>query len=147
VGDIPQLKGNIMVENNRRMSDNQSLDISQMIADENDPKQRAFLIVLHSINLNLEANTRTITDIADKLDTHIQTFESRVNHEDKMINQGKGAWKIMAWLLGLAQIGAFGLWTNLQHNLTTLKDNNAKVVSELVQVRERVILLEVTKSK
>jgi len=134
-----------MVEN-RRISDNQSLDISQMIADENDPKQRAFLIVLHSINLNLEANTRTITDIADKLDTHIQTFESRVNTEDTLINQGKGAWKIMAWVLGIAQVAALGLWANLQGDISSLKDADSKTIIELTRIREKILTLEITKT-
>ena len=63
----------------RRWSDGPgTLDISQMIANEDDPKQRAFLIVLHSINQALEANTSTVREISDKLEIHLEAFNEFV---------------------------------------------------------------------
>ena len=87
----------------RRASDHRPLDIEAMIAEENDPKQRAFLIVLNSINNSLMANTKTTTDVAEKLDAHLTRYEEHTNGEAALINKGIGAWKVIAWTLGLAQ--------------------------------------------
>ena len=89
-----------------------SLDISQMIASEDDPKQRASLIVLHAISLALEANTNTVRDISVKLEKHLEAFSSHASTEQAMMNQGRGMWKIMAWVLTGAQVIGIGLWTD-----------------------------------
>lgn len=130
------------IELNRRSTDNQSLDINQLIADESDPKQRAFLIVLHNINLNLEANTKTIRDIGDRLEEHITKFTDHANNEHLMVAQGKGAWKVMAWVLGVAQLMVIGLWTTVKTDLASLNAHDQQFEVGLVQLMNRVDILE-----
>lgn len=127
----------------RRSSDGQgSLDISQMIADENDPKQRAFLIVLHSINQSLEANTTTVREISDKLEGHLEAFGVHVATEEKMINQGRGAWKVVAWVISVAQVLASAAWYQQRNDIADLtKAVQTELVSD-VQVKTRVDVLE-----
>ena len=117
-------------EARRRSSDGAgSLDISQMIADENDPKQRAFLIVLHSINQSLEANTNTVREISDKLEGHLEAFGHHVSSEERLINQGRGAWKIFAWVLGIAQALATAGWVTQRNEMHEL---GATLQAELI---------------
>ena len=106
-----------------------SLDISQMIADENDPKQRAFLIVLHSINQSLEANTNTVKEISDKLEGHLEEFGDHVVREEKLLNQGRGAWKIFAWVVSIAQLLATYGWVTQRNDMQEL---NKTLQTELI---------------
>ena len=117
-------------ESRRRSSDGAgSLDISQMIADENDPKQRAFLIVLHSINQSLEANTHAVKEINDKLEGHLVAFGDHVVSEERLLNQGRGAWKIFAWIVGAAQVFATYGWVQQKNEMHEL---SAAIQSELI---------------
>lgn len=108
-------------EARRRSSDGAgSLDISQMIADENDPKQRAFLIVLHSINQSLEANTDTVREINSKLENHLQAFGVHVSNEEQILNQGRGAWKVFAWIVAVVQVLATYSWVQQRGDMQEL---------------------------
>ncbi|OXE36893.1 MAG: hypothetical protein CGW95_04730 [Phenylobacterium zucineum] len=87
----------------RRATDSKRHDIEAMIAEENDPKQRAFLIILNSINVALMANTSATAGLSQKFDDHLTTFEEKVAADAEILNQGKGMWKVIAWGLGAAQ--------------------------------------------
>ena len=87
----------------RRATDSKKHDIEAMIAEENDPKQRSFLIILNSINNALIANTVATSGLSQKFDEHLTKFEEKVEEDSRMLNQGKGAWKVAAWVLGIAQ--------------------------------------------
>lgn len=88
---------------NRRSSDRRPPDIEGMIAEENDPKQRAFLIVMNTMNQNLVANTETIRVISSKLDGHLSNYDIQTKLEQEWVNKGKGMWKVLAWVLGIVQ--------------------------------------------
>lgn len=92
-----------MTHPQRRAMDNNKFDINSMIAEENDPRQRAFLIVLNSINNSLIANTTTTMEVAVKLDEHLTHYEQHTSDEAALINKGIGAWKVVAWASGIAQ--------------------------------------------
>lgn len=96
------------------------LDISLMIAGEDDPKARAFLIVLNSINLALEANAITVREISFKLETHLITYSADNKVSEEMINKGKGAWKIIAWAIGVAQVVGMAAWIQLRSDLADI---------------------------
>jgi len=91
----------------RRAGDSKRQDIEAMIAEENDPKQRAFLIILNSINQSLVANTVATASLSEKFDNHLTAFEEKVQTDAELLNQGKGMWKAIAWVMGAAQ--AIGL--------------------------------------
>jgi len=127
----------------RRWSDGPgSLDISQMIASEDDPKQRAFLIVLHSINQSLEANTSTVREISDKLEVHLEAFNEHTAEGEKMMNQGRGAWKIAAWVIGFAQILATGAWVTQRSEMTALAATIHAEVLTQAEMKGRVDSIE-----
>jgi hypothetical protein len=131
------------METTRRKTDSVT-DISLMIANENDPKQRAFLIVLNSINLALEANTATVREISQKLEHLLDDFTNHVTEDERLVNQGRGAWKVVAWVIGIAQVMATGAWFTQRNEISDL---NKAVQAELIgytQVRTRVDVLEKT---
>jgi hypothetical protein len=131
------------METSRRKTDSVT-DISLMIANENDPKQRAFLIVLNSINLALEANTATVREISQKLEHLLDDFDNHVTEDERLVNQGRGAWKVAAWVIGIAQVMATGAWVTQRNEISDL---TKAVQAELIvdtQVKARVDVLEKT---
>lgn len=111
--------------------------IENLIAQENDPEKRLFLLVLQQIKLSLMANTVLTKDVSAKLDTHIKIFTGHVTDTAKMINTGKGMWKVVAILGGVLQvifIGVFGVvlqeFKTIHANANELHLSLAKVISK-----------------
>ena len=113
----------------RRSTDRFS-DIEAMIAVENDPRQRAFLIILNSINNSLQANTKMTKEVAGKLNDHLTAFERKSEEDAALLNKGRGAWKVISVVYGVLQIIALACWGLLT---TELKDLNAKVLTITVK--------------
>lgn len=111
-----------------------AFDIEHLIASEEDPKQRVYLIVLNNLNNSLVANTETIRSVSAKLDTHLTNFESYTKDKDAMLNKGKGAWKVAAWVLGVAQIIAGGVWMNFKSELTDLHATDIRIEKALATI-------------
>lgn len=113
-------------------------DLKQLIAQENDPKMRVLLMLVNNSNDNLAANTvaveaniSAINELANRLDGHLLTFEQRALRDDEIRNQGKGAWRILAWVLGLAQaVGAY-VWVGTKAEIKEL--HLANVSSQKVE--------------
>ncbi len=103
-------------------------DIDSLIASEDDPKQRALLIVLQAINRSLIANTiatqQTQTDVekhrAD-FSVHLKNFEAHAVNEEAIMNKGKGAWAILAVVLSLAQAIAIYGWQTSRTEIEAMK--------------------------
>ena len=119
-----------------------SLDISQMIASENDPKQRASLMVLHAISTSLEAITVTIRDMQDKFEIHLLRFETHATKEQELMNQGKGAWKIMAGLIGFAQVFVIFIGNEVRTDLSSLRSSSQAAVVADMKLESRINMLE-----
>jgi hypothetical protein len=122
----------------RRRVDTYGFDIEHLIAQESDPKQRVFLIVLNNLNISLIANTEATTAIGQKLDAHLTNFERYTQDKERILNQGKGAWKIIAWALSTAQllIGAGAVWAH--NEIVRLNEVDHQLESSLVQLRSQV---------
>lgn len=131
-----------MTELNRRATDKLPLDIDQLIMQEDDPKQRAFLIVLNSINNSLIANTETIKDVSEKLDTHLTSYEKHVEQEDALLNKGRGAWKVMAWVISGVQVIGLGIWTMAREEIKEIHVMLQQEQKQLAQLESRVLFVE-----
>lgn len=79
-------------------------EIGELIKQENDPKTRAILMVLQSINLSLIANTKAVNDTDEQLRLHMVDFAVRTTESDALVNKGKGAWHVLSAVLAIAQV-------------------------------------------
>jgi len=103
-------------------------DLKQLIAAENDPKQRVLLMLVNNFNDNLAANTiavednaKAVNNIARDLESLFTKFEERAAKDDEMRNQGKGAWRVLAWVFGVVQVGAAYAWVDTRAELKELR--------------------------
>lgn len=129
-------------QQNRRATDKLPLDIDQLIMQEDDPKQRAFLIVLNSINNSLIANTETIKDVSEKLDAHLTSYENHVEQEDALLNRGRGAWRVMAWVISGVQVIALGIWAMAREEIKEIHVMLQAEQKQLAQLESRVLFVE-----
>ena len=113
----------------RRKVDLYGMDLDHLIAQEDDPKQRVFLILLNNLNTSLIDNTKTTSIIGSKLDAHLTNFESYTKDKDQLLNQGRGAWKVAAWVLGIAQIAAGAVWMDMRTELADMHATDARIES------------------
>lgn len=126
------------MEPTRRSTDDaNSANIESMIAEENDPKSRALLIVLNSINNSMMANTAITREIGGKLDAHLTNYESHVAEQTAMANKGRGAWTVALWGLGLVQTAGIALGMQIKAEFNALREADIKINTELVQVHLR----------
>lgn len=129
-------------QQNRRATDKLPLDIDQLIMQEDDPKQRTFLIVLNSINNSLIANTETIKDVSEKLDAHLTSYENHVEQEDALLNRGRGAWKVMAWVISGVQVIGLGIWAMAREEIKEIHVMLQAEQKQLAQLESRVLFVE-----
>ena len=129
-------------QQNRRATDKLPLDIDQLIMQEDDPKQRSFLIVLNSINNSLIANTETIKDVSEKLDAHLTSYENHVEQEDALLNRGRGAWKVMAWVISGVQVIGLGIWAMAREEIKEIHVMLQAEQKQLAQLESRVLFVE-----
>jgi len=91
-------------------------EILALAQQADDAKDRAYLLLLLKINNSLEANTEATQEIAKEIQGHVADFASHridfqkhVQEEAALFNQGRGAWKVTAVVLSVAQIAAFAV--------------------------------------
>lgn len=92
---------------------NKSMNIEHLIGEENDPQQRAILIILNNINLSLMATTETTRSLAEKFDAHMTDYEA-------LRNKGVGAWRVFVWGIGIAQAVSFSVCMWMLQDLASL---------------------------
>lgn len=131
-----------MTEQKRRTSDYPSQEIDRLILQEDDPKQRAFLIVLNSINNSLIANTDTIREVSDKLEKHLEQFEQHTTKDSELINKGRGMWKVAAWVIGVAQVAGLYIWQGARQDLAQINASLQSEQIEIAQIKTRVTSVE-----
>jgi len=126
------------------MTDNApfTADIDAMIAQEDDSKQRAFLIVLNNINKSLVANTETIREVSDKLEQHLEHFDKHTREEEALMNKGRGAWRVATWVIGIAQVIGLGIWVQAREELKDIHLALQKEQVQLMQLESRVLFVE-----
>lgn len=124
-------------------------DLRQLIVQENDPKMRVLLMLVNNSNDNLAANTlaveaniSAINELANRLDGHLVTFEQRALRDDEIRNQGKGAWRILAWVLGLAQAAGAYAWVGTKAEIKELHLANISSQKAEASLESRINSIE-----
>ena len=128
----------------RRTEDNDrtTQEIETLIMQEGDPKQRAFLIVLNNINKSLLANTHTVRDVSEKLEAHLENFASHAANEEALMNKGKGAWVVVAWVLGIVQLIGLGIWQSARMDLSTISQTITQNQAKIGEIMLRIDYIE-----
>jgi hypothetical protein len=120
---------------NRRATDVSQDKILVLIEQADDPKDRAFLIVLQQINESLIANTHIINEVAEKLDNHLTAYEAHTEREQLLLNQGKGMWRVAARVLGAIQAIAIVLISFAFNEIVSIK-KDVSDISAWVKVHD-----------
>ena len=118
------------------------LDIDKLITDENDPKFRVLLMLVKSLSDYLAGNTEAVNDMSNKLDAHLSAFEARATRDDELRNPGRGAWRVLAWVLGGVQVIGLGIWVEAK---SEIKDIHTALVAAQradASVDSRITVLE-----
>ena len=115
-----------MSTSNRRVYDSKEQhDIERLIEQENDPKVRLHLMILNRLHLCMVANTEStkevanmVTKVGTKLDEHLTNYEEHTKQEQALINKGRGAWRVIAWVIGAVQVIGLGIWVKASEEIT-----------------------------
>ena len=121
----------------RRMTDMNKSKITELIEQENDPKTRALLIVLNSINESLVANTNTVNDIDNQLKLHLVEFKTRTDNEDAIVNKGKGAWWVLGGVFVIAQSLVYNSINHVVDELKSLHSIDAVLEHRITIIEEK----------
>lgn len=126
-----------METSGRRTTDATLSDIEKMILEENDPERRCMLIVLNAIAVNLHANTVLTQNLASKVEDHMVGFTAHVAAEEAMLNRGRGAWKVFAWVMTAAQALIVTTWVSAKSELVDIHATlqAAQITSAQVELR------------
>jgi len=134
-----------MNENKMRRA-NDDLDIEAMIAREDDASRRALLLVLSSLATNVAANTRTTESVSASLQAHLATFNSHVEENAMVINNWRGASKVITWLLGIIQMVVISAIIHISTRFSSIESDivNLKIIA--AANHERALTNGVTKT-
>ncbi len=139
-------------EQNRRASDKRQDEIDKLISEENDPKQRALMIVLQSINRSLIANTMCTQGIQSDVTQHradfvvlLRNFDTHAMKEEALINKGRGAWFVIAIVLSIAQALLLYGWNASRNEIEEMKSVAAAAQLTHEKLIGRITHLEQTK--
>lgn len=108
-------------------------EIEQLIAAEDNPKDRLLLVIMNRINLSMAANTRSIENVATKLDAHLIRYTRHAKAEEALLNRGRGAWYVVLGVLGIAHLLVALLWTEYRATIADLRAEVRKQHDEAVR--------------
>ena len=103
--------------------------IEDLILQADNPKDKAFLLILNKIANNLDENTNLTKALSADLKLHRDEFAKHEKDEMALINQGRGF--LRAAVLGLAAIQAGALW----YGNIVLKDFS-QVQSDVIDLKQ-----------
>ncbi len=117
----------------RRALDPIQEQIEHLIMSADDPKDKAFLLILNKIADNLDENTKLTRTLTEDLKNHTIAFAQHEKDEMALINQGRGVWRAALGAMFLLQ--ALGIWW-LQGHLDETAATAAKVATLQIQMAE-----------
>ena len=129
-------------QRNRRLEDMGADRLFTMLEEENDASKRALLLILSNLNTNLVANTAATESIRKDLTTHLNSYQSNMAVTTEYINKGKGAWKVFAWVIGLAQALLVFTVSSLRSDITTFQKDITTLRITNGETRARIQNLE-----
>ena len=87
--------------------------IEELIVSAEDPKDKAFLLILNRIATNLEENTAITRKLSVDLEDHTTAFRKHEETEMALLNQGRGAIRVALYALAIFQAAI--VWYTQRH--------------------------------
>ena len=129
--------GNLMAHM-RRESDPTGSEIEGLIRSEDDPKTRTLLVILSSMSAALQENTTSTKQLTDRLDLNTERFATHEREEQEVLNQIKGAWKVIVVVTILAQAVGVYVYNSVRQDMLlfsqAIADNHDKNVEQSVKL-------------
>lgn len=112
----------------RRQTDyDHTEEIERMIASESDPRIRVQLMMMHKL-------TTAVSDIGANVNDLDKKFSMHSDGESALINQVKGAWRVAAWVFGIAQLIIAYVYIDINSQVKTLSVQQQKDQLEHVSI-------------
>ena len=93
--------------------------IEELIVAADDPKDKAFLLIMNKIAVSLDTNTSLTQMLSDDFKSHTLAFSEHERKEMELINQGRGGFRVALALLAVLQVVIGFIITN---TLSDIKD-------------------------
>lgn len=125
------------MDEHKEKTEQLGVKIMDLLADEKTPPvERGTLSLLHQMTTTLAAAADKISDNTRSIDTLTDTVTTHITTEDQTIASAKGAWYILAWVLGIVQtcVGGAAIWLFTEINqLRAMSQVNATDIRLLAQ--------------
>lgn len=123
----------------RREQDKTPSEIDKLIAETQDIESRAVLFVLNSMAKEINSVAEATLDIEEKLESHIIK-------DAEVKNKVAGAAKVLAWMIGFAQIVGLTMWVQIRADFkeiaTGIAQNRETNVSQEIKIENSARILE-----
>jgi hypothetical protein len=88
----------------RREIDKMQQQIEDLIVAADNPKDKAFLLIMNKIAVSLDTNTFLTQSLSDEFQAHTTAFKNHEAAELALIHQSKGGIRVGMWFLGIIQL-------------------------------------------
>ncbi len=117
-------------------------EIQQLIREETDPRNRAFLLILARIDDSMRENTRQTQDIGTKLDAHLTRYEEQARADASLWSQAQGAWRVIAYVVTFAQAVLIAGGTWLYGEIRDMHGVDAAVLQRILLIESAIRYME-----
>lgn len=87
----------------RRVVDPVQQQIEDLILSADNPKDKAFLLIMNKISLSLDANTILTESLSKDFKAQTSAFQAHEEQELTIVNQSKGGFRVAIVLLAVIQ--------------------------------------------
>lgn len=119
----------------RRIDEDVRDQINKLILEEQDPRERARLLILLQLNNSLVDNVVAVRELTNEFRGHKVEFEQHVAATMKFVSYGRGAmWGVISMLALMQAVGGYIFSTHMEE-FRAVRDGEAKT-SEVVKVHQ-----------
>ena len=133
----------------RRAQDRHREDIERMIAAENDPQERAKLILFSKMFDILVKHGDQLDAGTAKMEDHDTVLQQHINEHDALMNNGRGMRMVLMWILPIIQAltVAGGLYvvntmSSLNASVIALQMSDLRIENEIAVLKVKGLLLQ-----
>jgi hypothetical protein len=126
----------------RRKSDVLQQQIEELIVAAENPKDKAFLLIMNKIATSLDANTHLTKALSEDFKSHTIAFSEHERKEMELINQGRGGFRVALALLAVLQVFVGFIITNTLTDIKNMRSEVTVLQREMAIHKEHHVLEE-----